>query len=440
VEYQIENRLLALLIIVTAIFNIIRMLKRRTLITAIGGLHLNLLIFYGIGPIANTFVTLWWDYKFARGLNVYTNQILTYVAFCYLIFTVITVLFFNKRNSKSARWLEMSQDVSSLNRLNAKILVLAFVGYLFADQEIAFSGIGTIFPVFKNLLFPSLVLMIYNARKQSPTSIVLLLAGFMLVGMNAFFSTWRSELIMFMFSIGIGLVLRNKKFLKYGIIFGPLFIALVLPFQLLKKSGKISEDENIVSAFFNTLSNPDLKRSNLALDFLSFRLNYARECAYVLRGIKMGSIEYRYGETYNETVLQLVPRVFWPDKPSYNYLINRVIPRKIGLLSNIDKYTSWGLNYYAEFLYNFPLNFFPVFFVFYFLLLALLGRLAESMKLSNEALLLLQFTLFFQVLNTVSLTFSSTYFLWIFIVIKLLDVLNLRRTVRYPAYKLNTRL
>ena len=239
---------------------------------------------------------------------------------------------------------------------------------------------------------------------------------------------------MFLFSIGLGLSLRKKIFLLYGFLFGPLIVMLIIPFQALKKSRKIKEDQNIVSAFVGSLSNKSYERESMTTTLLAFRLNYVRESAYVLRGIERKYISYRYGQTYSETILQLVPRAIWPDKPSYNHLANRVIPRQIGLLSKLDKHTSWGVNYYAEFLYNFPIYLLPIFFLLYFGLLGWLDRLSNKIGLAIDTLVLLKTTLFFQVLSTVTLSAASTYFLWIFIVVKLIDKLKISHSSGVTRY------
>lgn len=425
-DINIDNRLLCILIIVLAIINLRKIFLEGKIISAVGGLHINILIFYGVGPLTNTYAQLHWDYVVAPNIMYYANTILWYVALCYLGYTVGVFLFMqNKNNSRSSTL--ANSNVGDLNKFNTKVLIISFLGYLLSRTELALSGIGTIFPVCKNLLFPCLIMLIYNFRKSNSVSVVLLFLGFVLVGINAFFSAWRSELIMFIFSVGIGLVLKSRKLLMYGLFLGPILVVLILPFQYLKKTGKIKQEDNFVEAFVASFSADNVDHSDISLTFFSYRLNYVRESAYVLRGIDKEYIDYRYGETYLETFLQLVPRAVWPEKPSFNYLTNRVIPRQIGLVNKLDKYTSWGVNYFAEFMYNFPIWAFPFFFLFYFILLGTLDRIASRMRLTVEGFLLLKFALFFQVLSTVSITFASTYFLWIFIIIKLLDNFKFNR-------------
>ncbi len=421
---------MAIVMIVLAIINIGRKLRQNSLLTATGGLHVNFLIFYGVGPLSETYGTLIWDVFNGQGLKAFTNEVLMYVTSCYLVYTIyLQVRFFRRSPQANAYWFAEGFQGPVMNAINGVFLILSVIGYLFAQEEFALSGVGTIFPVLKNLLFPCVVTLIYNTRTKDFLSVLLLLAGFLMIGINAFYSSWRSELVLFIFSIGMGLVLRNRRYFYIGLIAGPLLVALILPFQFLKKSGKVKDSDAMVSAFTSSLQQADGTRSSLTLQFISFRLNYAREAAYVRRGLDYGYLDYRYGDTYQEMVLQLIPRVVWPEKPSYNHLANRVIPRKIGLLHSTDPHTSWGVNYFAEFMYNFPIQYLPLFFIFYFWILGLLDRLTRGMAISPHSRLLLQITLFFQVLTTVTLGSASTYFLWIFIVVKLID------TMLYPKKK-----
>lgn len=416
-DLTLQNNLYSIAIILLALININRLTKQNLILTGEGGLHVNLLIFYGLGALANGFTIFRWEWIIARGLYQYFNEVQATVALTYLALTILILAIKKKPLSD---WLNIKGRVREINRITLILLSLSIVGYVFAEQEFAQSGIGTIFPVLRNLLFPTLVLLIYNVRRSNKTSILLLILGLALIGVNSFLSVWRSQLIMFMFSIGAGLMLKDKRFILLGLIAGPLFFIVILPFQNAKKYGRIKNQgfsEAVIGSFKNTKVSP----FELSVAFVAERMSYARESAYVLRGIDKGYIEYRYGATYAEAIFQLVPRLFWPDKPSYNQLVNRIIPRKIGLVNKLDRNTSWGVNYFAEFLYNFPLIYLPLFFLLYWSLIQWLDKLTGKLNLSRESLMMLRFSLFFLVLNTVSLTYSSTYFVWLFVTIKIVD-------------------
>lgn len=48
--------------------------------------------------------------------------------------------------------------------------------------------------------------------------------------------------------------------------------------------------------------------------FFAERINYGRELAYAQNGINKRYLEYRYGMSYVEIFLQLIPRVVWARK------------------------------------------------------------------------------------------------------------------------------
>jgi hypothetical protein len=416
-----ETNLLSVGIIAVGLLNVWLLVRRNALMCAQGGLHVNLLIFYGLGPLANGFAKIYWDLYILQTLPLYLNRIQWTIFVSYIVCSVF--FYFINSNKKGIQNKYGSKTISqqmAINRLTIVTLTLSVIGYFFSKTDVATSGVGTLFVVLKNILFPTLVLLIYNASFKNRLSVFLLICGFLLVGVNAFVSQWRSELIVFLFSIGAGLVLRNKKLFWIGLVLGPLFLLFVLPFQNLKKAGKIRDDQSYSDAFVISL-NSKASPFDLAVNFVAYRLNYGRESAYVIRGIDRNYIEYRYGETYMEMVLQLIPRVVWPDKPSYNYYTGFVLPRKIGLSARIDRHTSWGVNYFAEFLYNFPLQALPIFFLVYWGILIWLDKLSSKMSLLPELRMLLQFALFFQVLSTVTIVNAATYFLWIFIVLKIVN-------------------
>ncbi|MFT3703620.1 MAG: hypothetical protein QM802_14750 [Agriterribacter sp.] len=416
-----ENTLLATGIILIATFNIVILIRRNRFATAQGGFHINLLFFFGFGPFAYGFAKISWDRFAAKALHQFLNKALWVIFLSYLMCTIIFFVIDYKKKVDKNILIGIINKKREINRLSGIVLVLSIIGYAVGNEEFAKSGAGTFFLVLKNLLFPALILIIYNASLKNKMSVFLLICAFGLVGINTFLSQWRSEFFIFLFSLVMGLVLRDRRYLWSGIILGPLLFVIILPFQNLKKKGEI-KDSNYVDAILTSVDSK-VDPVDVAIGFLAYRMNYGRESAYVLRGIDKQYISYRYGETYEELILQLIPRFVWPDKPSYNYFTGFVLPRKIGLSSKLDRYTSWGVNYFAEFMYNFPLNVLPFFFLFIWFVFRWFDNLAVRMKLAPGVKLLLQFSLFFQVLTTVSIINGATYFLWIFIIIKLINYL-----------------
>ena len=162
------------------------------------------------------------------------------------------------------------------------------------------------------------------------------------------------------------------------------------------------------------------------------------EVAYIQHGLETGVIELRDGETYWEAIQQLVPRVVWPRKPSFNATTNYLLPRQIGLLGWEDPFTSWGVSFYAELIWNFgvfhllwsvPLTFF---------LVGKLDQLADSLYKHQLVSWLTKTTLFFQFFSIVGLVYVVTYILWVFLLGFIVDIyvdmqFNL---IRSPALQL----
>ncbi len=410
-------------IILLAVLNIWLLLRRSSLLSAEGGFHINLLVFYGMGPLAYTFVKISWDRFALQSVYLYLEKMQKEIFLCYLICSTFFFFYNKRRKYRSAIFKPQTiEQQTAINLLCGIALFCSVLGYLSSQSDFARSGVGTIFIVLRNLLFPTLVLLIYNVNWKNKWSVILMIIGFSLIGISAFMSVWRSELILFIFSVGAGLMLRSRQFLWLALFAVPIIIIVVLPFQNIKKSGKL-EGKDLTEALFSSVSSSKLDVSEMAVGFVAYRLNYARESAYVIRGIDKNYINYRYGETYLEMFYQLIPRILWPDKPSYNYYTGFILPRKIGLSSKYDRYTSWAVNYIGEFLFNFPIQFLLFFFFLYWGAIRWLDTRIFKLNILPEIRMLFQFALFFQVLNTVTVVNGATYFLWIFIVLRLLSMI-----------------
>jgi hypothetical protein len=228
---------------------------------------------------------------------------------------------------------------------------------------------------------------------------------------------------MFFGSLLIGLSLRGKvNFYIVGVL-SLLVVFIILPFQQSKKLST-ETDFNTNTAFVNSLDVSYGDRLLVTSAFFAERINYAREIGYVQNAIKKGNFAYRYGESYYEIIYQLIPRIFWTDKPSYNTFTGREVPRIIGLVSRSDTSTSWGVNCFAEFIYNYPYEALPVFVILLYFLLNYFDTITTRIRLTPQYTWLLQTTLFFLSLNLVSVIFSSTYFLWTFLIVIILNSLS----------------
>ena len=231
-------------------------------------------------------------------------------------------------------------------------------------------------------------------------------------------------MILFIACFIIGGYLKNKINFFFIIILRLVVLFYILPFQLLKRE---QSDKNFISnEVFNKslLLSSDVKINYITV-FLSQRINYARELGYVQFAIDNHNLEYRDGETYKEIFFQLIPRYIWNDKPSYNSITGFDIPRKVQLLSETDEFSSWGVNIFAEFCYNFNYKYLPFFILVIYLLLNYLDSLCYHLELKIQNQLILQFILFFLTLNLVSLIYSSTFYLWSFILIFILNKISI---------------
>jgi len=151
-------------------------------------------------------------------------------------------------------------------------------------------------------------------------------------------------------------------------------------------------------------------------------------------------LNYKEGETYEQIVLQLVPRILWPDKPSFNQYSNHYIPRRIGLVGEEVEYTSWGVNAYAEFIMNFHYKYLLVFVPLLFGVVNIIDRLISSIYKNPIIMWVTSTSFFFTTFEMVGVVNVSTYILWLLIINKLIEVLfrmRLNRPLKYdkPLYE-----
>lgn len=398
--------------------------KRGLFLTAQTGMHLSFLFFFGLGSFFYAIIGITTD-RIAR--NVVVDKIDT--VFPYLV-AGYALLFlyelYNRKNNSDFQRMVFRQirERVNLNVFNLFILFLSFIGYIFSSSDVANSGAGTLFPVFSNLLLPVSILIVFNVKMRDGFSVGLFIALILLVGVQAFLSSWRSQLIMFFGCMLIGWSLRGTINYYVVSVLSLVFIIFIIPFQQLKKSNANNYDFNANAAFEQSLNFTLDQRLEMSGNFFAERINYTREMGYVQNAVDRKILPYRNGETYVEVVFQLIPRFLWEAKPVYNHFTGYEVPRKIGMLSTTDETSSWGVNSFAEFLYNFSYEYLPIFVIALYFLLGYLDKLACQIPLRPEYTWLLQINLFFLSLNLVSVIFSSTYFLWSFIVIIVLNALS----------------
>jgi hypothetical protein len=422
IDFSIEVLIYSLLLITLSLVNIIHRSKYGLFLTAVTGFHFTFLLFNGIGYLFFFFTPLTGNPRF-RAMEMRNMPLIGF----YLVLGYILVSFIE--------WRKLRNYNISLNQLNNQILrnnqsyftvslmVLSFIGFFMSGSELASSSFGTIFPLLNYFFYPITILTVINLKKEDRLSIFLFVFQVIIGGINTFYSTWRSQLIIFVGSLLIGFYLRRRLNLYFLTLVSIIFFIIVLPFQQFKRwSGSQSETDTFEILRRSTEVSYE-KRFLLISQFITERINYMREMVYVQEAIDNGRIEYKYGETYLNVFYQLIPRYFWDEKPTNRY-INYEVPRLIGLLSWQDESTSWAVNSYAEFIYNFSYHFLPLFVLIIYLILNWFDTVTSRIEILFQYRWLLSVTLFFLSLSLVSVVYSSTYFMWLFIVVILLDKIH----------------
>jgi len=395
------------------------------LLTGVSGLHLHMCFFFGIGPLAYTVIDVPLErvgYGDLLEAASYTGKFLLPA---YALAAILDVVYLKRhREFKHVKSRIINTDFlrGHFTKLGFLMAALSIIGYLGSESEFATSGIGTIFPVLKLFQYPVIVLSVISVKKGRPTSALLLTFTVIIFGYFAIFSPWRSEVVLLGCAFACGLVVRNHRWFAPSIILLCVMLLVFLPFLQEKKNNYERVAADPLGVFAETLQMPIIDRWELLKNFCSQRVNGEREVAYIQQGLETGVIELRDGETYWEAIQQLVPRVVWPGKPSFNATTNFLLPRQIGLVGWEDPFTSWGVSLYAELIWNFgvfhllwsvPLTFF---------LVGKLDQLADSLYKQQLVSWLTKTTLFFQFFSIVGLVYVVTYILWVFLLGFIFDI------------------
>jgi hypothetical protein len=399
-------------LVLTSSFALYRRVRAHTLFTASGGLHLNVLLFFGLGGLAYT-----WSEGWVRQFDpYYETQDAMISAGLVLLAAYLTWILLET-------WINRSKNdpggfkPPSIDRRSVLLIVflgaLAVIGRLGSDSEFAQSGVGTLLPVLRMFQYPIIALAISLTTRRRPHTFVITIIVMAISAYLAFISPWRSDIILLGGAVSLGLILRRRKLIFSAQFLVLLSLLFLLPFANEKKMHYDEVVADPLGTFGDTLEASPSERVDFVTDFWAVRINGLREAAFVTRGLQEGDISYRYGLTYWEAAQQLVPRALWPDKPSFNLTTNYFLAREIGLLSWGDDHTSWGVNFYAEAIWNLGLW---GLFVFVPILFFLANRLDQFVRKSvrKEVLRwLVQGALFFMFIDTVGLVNMATYILWI---------------------------
>lgn len=410
-----------LLVILLATYSIMVEFRNGNFLSLVNAFHIIVLIFIGLAGLV--YVVTGENENFDIGERVEKkylieeiNSFLIYFILGYAIF----IFFKTKRKSTEKQDIRIFEiPKTELNIYNSIFLIVIIISKISLNYIDGNMGVGTIFPVVIRFTFPLVILCVFAVTIRSFHSVLNLLLMLLLLVGDFIFSTWRSELIFFIFSITLAILYKFNMNLMRSVvlvILSVILILIVLPFQQLKKNSdyRITEVDNL--SFVEGV--------NLAAPFLVSRLNYCREMAYVGYAVDHGTLDISFGGTYKNLLVQIVPRAIWPSKPLFNNQYGREIGQTIGLIGYNDEYTSWAVNPFAEFMYNFNRKYlvFFVFILFYFFYL--IDIWVRRISLSGALRAYLVLTLFFICLNLVSVVFTSTYIIWSIIFVVFLEYVS----------------
>ncbi len=394
-------------------------LRQGRIVSAIGGLHLNVLFMISFGPL---FYVLFeppperLPYMDTVG---YFSSVGGWFLAGYAIWLAIEWVAIVGPNRKSSKF-TFGRDAIPIPVLLI-LMGSSLVGYFGAQLELATSGIGTILIVMKNFLYPTLLAVLLRTRWTNIGEVALACGwGATVIGLSAI-SVWRSDLVVTGFCLLLFVCVRKPRFALPLVLFGLLGLWIVTPTLQYKKT---NYDEYKVSPVDGIITSQNIdseKRTQFLSEFVSIRLNYVREMAYMQRGLEMGMTPRLEGQSYVDSFYQLIPRVIWRNKPSFNYSSGYVIPRDIGLVEWGDESTSWGVNAYGEFIMNFSAEFLVLFVPVLFLGFHSMERgTVWSMK-TPSITLLTRSTFFFLTISLVNLVNLGTFILWGVICLVVLD-------------------
>jgi hypothetical protein len=234
-------------------------------------------------------------------------------------------------------------------RVAVLISALALTGYVGLRLGLGGAGAETVFPVLRLLRYPSIIFLVVSARRPGQrvvaTTFVLVSLAFSIA------SVWRSELVFIVVAVLLGIGLRRARLVPRLAIAGLLAFVFLLPFLNARKKAPDAFLQAPFAFFLESQQVGLLGRTQDVLGFIATRTNQGRDLAHLLVALDTGDVRSVGGQYYLDLVSQMVPRLLWPDKPSFSYQTGFVLPRVIGLLGADDPDTSWGLGLLGELVY-----------------------------------------------------------------------------------------
>ena len=420
-------RLLSLLVTCLSIWRLTTRFRYGRILTLSGGLHFNTLLALGISPFIYTF-----EFESLAGERLSKDVILSSSIGGFTCFTIgyLLACIFESRKKYEAslfRFRPFRHQEMTPGQL-LLLIGIVIIGVIGAKFGFGTSGAGTIFVIFYLLFYPLIVLSVMKLDTKNAVSmlfcICLLATTFTLV----LTSPWRSQLVLWGFSCFIGIIIRFGLRFRYVTLLAALFggtFFIVAPFLHLKKVRAGDADFNVVSLFIESQRITIDTRIENTFGFVAARVNAVREMGFVGNGLEMGLTDKRMGDTYIEAILQLIPRIVWPNKPVFNYTSGFQIAREIMLLGWEDEATSAAVTIWPEAMLNFGPYFLIIFVPFLYIAFTQIDRYTRKLIKQSAGLWLLDTAYFFVVFGLSSIVAFGTQFLWTFIIVWLFSTLFL---------------
>jgi hypothetical protein len=388
------------------------------IVSLAGGLHCNTLLSMGVGPLAYVLFPLGFETERVSHSVVIENALEPFALSLIGYLAVFGVSFHSKSRVDVFAVVMRLRHIPYIQIY--VIFIFGLIGVIAVGLQLNASGVGTIFNVFYLLVFPIVSLAVIQTGNKTLPGLIAFLIIVGGIGYYSLTSYWRSLSLIYAISILIGVGMRFRIKLKVAVLLavtGVSWYVFLFPFLQLKKNNTPSDLSEIATTFIESQKVPITDRIPDAFAFLGLRTNGAREIGYIETGLRNGVIDLRRGESYLETLLQLIPRTVWPSKPSYNAAMNYELPRAIGLLGSDDYDTSSGVGLWAEGVWNFG----PYFLIFYvpalFWIFELIDRKIWSAKLDLFFKWLLGSCLFYLSLQVLNLVNFVTMLLWTIIIL-----------------------
>ncbi len=394
-----------LLILTTSSIVLWLRIKRGELINMVGGLHVQMWLFFGLGgllylvvPDASTAFTL-------SEVHQYVSVFAWPLALGYLVACASEYKLFRKPIDREPIVLAAETFGSHEFLL---VFAVSFLAVVF-EGRFGMASLAAVLSYLKNFFYSCVLVACLAVQVRHPRLNKSLLWWLLVVAaVMAVFSPWRSQLLVLLATATVSFAILRKRFRALAAVVTILGVFYLLPFQILKRDNYEEFRRDPVGLIIQSSQTPMGERLNQVLSFGAQRMSFLKEMTYVYAAVADGTLNLSHGESYRNALLQMVPRIFWPGKPELGYNAGFDVPRIIGLLQENDAWTSAAVNAYAEFIYNFPLWNLLWFVPLVFKGAHLWERFQARMFLGESLRAFVSATMFFIALGLVNMVFMAS--------------------------------